>query len=148
MDAPAAFAALYRDTVLDHGRAPRHTGALPPPARGAQAHNPLCGDRIALTLRLDGGGRVAAIRHDTAGCLLCMASASLLATHVLDLDRDAVAVLHEALRRAVLGDPADPALGELAALTGVAAYPARQRCVLLPWEALHEALRDEDGGAP
>jgi nitrogen fixation NifU-like protein len=52
-----------------------------------------------------------------------------------------------ALRRRVAallaGDPAaaaDPALGDLRALAGVARFPARHRCATMAWEALGEGL--------
>lgn len=148
MDTPAAFAALYRDSVLDHGRAPRHVGELDAPARRAQAYNPLCGDRVALSLRLDEAGRVNALRHRTEGCLICTASASLLAERAHGRDRDALAADFAQLRAALEGGDVDPALGGIAALAGVAGYPSRWRCALLPWEALRTALGGGDMEEP
>jgi nitrogen fixation NifU-like protein len=134
-----AFAALYRDHVLEHGRHPRHAGELAGATHAANAHNTLCGDRIALGLRLDGEGRIAELRHRSEGCLLCLASASLMACDVSGRDAAGVAARFSALRESFrLGD--GEGLGELGALAGVGAHPARQRCVLLPWEALTEAL--------
>jgi nitrogen fixation NifU-like protein len=143
MDSADTFAALYRDTVLDHGRAPRHAGELPPPARSAHASNPLCGDRVEVDLRLDERGAVAELRHRTQGCLICTASASLMAGDVCGRDADAVAARVSALRRGLASGEGE-GLGELAALTGVSAHPSRQRCALLPWEALQAALAAGD----
>lgn len=139
MDSTDAFAALYRDTVLDHGRAPRHAGALPPPARSAQASNPLCGDRIEVDVHLDARGAVAQLRHRTQGCLICTASASLMAADVAGRDAAAVAARLDVLRRGLVSGDGN-GLGELAALTGVSAHPSRHRCALLPWEALQAAM--------
>ena len=51
---------LYQETILDHHRAPRNAGRLPQPTHQAEAHNPLCGDRVVVTLLLGslpaGGG--------------------------------------------------------------------------------------------
>ncbi len=139
MDPADAFAALYRDTVLDHGRAPRHQGELAPPARSASASNALCGDHVAVDVVLDARGAVAQLRHRTQGCLICTASASLMAGDVRGRDNDAVAARLHALRLGLASGDGD-GLGELAALTGVSAHPTRHRCALLPWEALKAAM--------
>jgi nitrogen fixation NifU-like protein len=139
MEPADAFAALYRDTVLDHGRRPRHAGTLPPPARSASASNALCGDRIELDVALDDRGAVAELRHRTQGCLICTASASLMAGDVRGRDAGAVAARLAGLRHGLQCGDGD-GLGELAALTGVSAHPSRHRCALLPWEALQAAM--------
>lgn len=141
MNDTGAFAALYRDRVLEHGRSPRHTGALADATHAASAHNTLCGDRVALSLRLDGEGRIDELRHHSDGCLLCLASASLMACDVPGRDAADVAARFSALREGIRrSDGAD--LDELGALAGVGAHPARHRCVLLPWEALLDALAE------
>jgi nitrogen fixation protein NifU and related proteins len=135
------YQSLYRDLVLAHAREPRHAAPVPPPYLRAEVHNTLCGDRVGISLKLDAHGRIAAIGHDGEGCALCVASASLMCEHVLGSDRAAVMQVHAALQPMLQGDQADDAvLGDLAALAGVAAYPSRRRCVLLPWEALLQAL--------
>lgn len=138
-----AFAALYRDRVLEHGRSPRHTGPLADASHRASASNTLCGDRVSLALRLDADGRILDLRHQSEGCLLCLASASLMACDATGRDAADVAARLEALRTAIAkGDGED--LGELGALAGVAAHPARHRCVLLPWDCLLQALSEGD----
>ena len=146
MDADRAFAALYRDAVLDHGRAPRGVGELAAPSRQAVLHNALCGDRIALGLQLDAAGRISELRHQTSGCLLCTASASLMAEDACGRDAAAITARAAALRDGIARGDGD-GLGPLAALTGVSATPSRHRCVLLPWEALGVALADTPGEA-
>ena len=146
MDDPSPFAALYRDRVLDHGRAPRHAGALAAPSHRASAHNALCGDRVEVQLRLGADGRIAELRHQSDGCLLCLASASLMACDVPGRDADGVAARLHALRAGILRGDGD-GLDELGALAGVAAHPARHRCVLLPWECLQQALAGEGAAA-
>lgn len=139
MDSADAFAALYRDTVLEHGRAPRHAGELPAPAHTASASNALCGDRVEVDVRLDDRGAVAELRHRTQGCLICTASASLMADDAVGRDDAGVAARLSALRLG-LDSGNGEGLGQLAALTGVSAHPTRHRCALLPWEALQAAI--------
>jgi nitrogen fixation NifU-like protein len=139
MSTPDAAAALYRELVLDHGRTPRHGGTLPDATHHAEASNPLCGDRVQLAVRVDSRGHVVELRHHTEGCLLCVASASLMACDVPGRDAAAVAARLQALRAGIAtGDGSG--LDDLDALVGVAVHPARHRCVLLPWEALQRAL--------
>ena len=140
---------LYRDLVLAHAREPRHAAPVPPPCLQAEAHNTLCGDCVGISLKLDADGRIAAIGHDGEGCVLCVASASLMCEHVLGNDRAAVMLTHAALQPVLHGDGEgdDAALGDLVALAGVAAYPSRRRCVLLPWEALLQALTPDAAAA-
>jgi nitrogen fixation NifU-like protein len=132
---------LYRDVILDHNKRPRNFGQLDPCDSSAEGHNPLCGDRLTLTLRLD-GDRVADIRFDGKGCAISTASASLMTEAVKGLDRSAITALHDTVHRALTEHDYIPPtdLGKLAALTGVREYPARVKCASLCWHTLSAAL--------
>lgn len=138
---------LYRDVILDHNRHPRNFGTLSPCDTSAEGHNPLCGDRLSLTLRLD-GDRIADIRFEGKGCAISTASASLMTEAVKGLDRKAVARLHDSVHRALTDHQHQPSpeLGKLAALTGVRDYPARVKCASLCWHTLAAALERGPGG--
>ncbi|MBE2181808.1 MAG: SUF system NifU family Fe-S cluster assembly protein [Anaerolineae bacterium] len=69
---------LYRENILDHGMNPRNTGILDPADMDYEAHNPLCGDRLRLTLRLDENRRIKELAWDGEGCAISQASASML----------------------------------------------------------------------
>lgn len=132
---------LYRDVILDHNKQPRNFGQLAPCDTSAEGHNPLCGDRLNLTLRLD-GDRVSDIRFEGKGCAISTASASLMTEAVKGLDRQAIGALHETVHRALTEHDYVPPtdLGKLAALTGVRDYPARVKCASLCWHTLSAAL--------
>ena len=68
---------LYRDVILDHNKSPRLFGRLDPADSSADGHNPLCGDRLHVTVRLE-GDRVSDLRFDGKGCAISVASASLM----------------------------------------------------------------------
>jgi len=152
MDMQSAYRDLYRDIVRDHGRAPHCVGELASATTQGEAHNAVCGDRVRVTLHLDGNGRIRELRHATEGCLLCNASASLMALHVVGLRRAGLRAMHMRLTALITGNPAGLLLddgvlpGDLGALAGVAAFPSRRPCVMVPWEALDGALC-EAGGA-
>ena len=48
---------LYREVILDHNRRPRNFGELENADRIVEGVNPLCGDRMTLYVKLDGGPR-------------------------------------------------------------------------------------------
>jgi len=132
---------LYRDVILDHNRTPRNFGRLEPADAQADGHNPLCGDRLTVFLRLR-GDRVDEVRFDGAGCAISTASASMMTEAVKGKDKAAIAELfakvHALLTRQ--DAPPDSSLGKLAALSGVREYPARVKCASLCWHTLNAAL--------
>jgi nitrogen fixation NifU-like protein len=132
---------LYRDVILDHNRQPRNFGSLEPADGRAEGHNPLCGDQLAVFVRLD-GERVADVRFEGHGCAISTASASLMTEAVKGKDRAAIAELFGKVH-ALLTQPhaaADAGLGKLAALSGVREFPARVKCASLCWHTLNAAL--------
>jgi nitrogen fixation protein NifU and related proteins len=132
---------LYRDVILDHNRHPRNFGPLEGASHRAEGNNPLCGDRLSLTLRLK-GDRIEDIRFEGSGCAISTASASLMTEAVKGKDRASVRQLFERMH-VLLTQPdgaPDPALGKLAALSGVREFPARVKCASLCWHTLNAAL--------
>ena len=132
---------LYRDVILDHNRHPRNFGRLEPADRHAEGANPLCGDQLTLSLRLE-GERIADIRFEGHGCAISTASASLMTEAVKGKDRAATRALFERVHALLTRPeaPADPDLGKLAALSGVREFPARVKCASLCWHTLNAAL--------
>jgi nitrogen fixation NifU-like protein len=132
---------LYRDVILDHNRQPRNFGALTGADAHADGHNPLCGDRLTVWVRLD-GERVADIRFEGTGCAISTASASLMTEAVKGKDKAAIGALYRQIHTLLTQHdaPADPALGKLVALAGVSEFPARVKCATLCWHTLNAAL--------
>jgi len=132
---------LYREVILDHNRSPRNFGRLDPADSSAAGHNPLCGDRLSVTLRLD-GERVSDLRFEGQGCAISVASASLMTEAVRGRSRSEIARLYEAVHALLTGHEriAGEELGKLLALAGVAEYPARVKCASLSWHTLNAAL--------
>jgi nitrogen fixation NifU-like protein len=74
---------FYRENILDHGMHPRHRGLLDPADVDFEGHNPLCGDRLHLTMRVDENNRITEIGWDGSGCAISQASASMLGEEIL-----------------------------------------------------------------
>ena len=136
---------LYRDVILDHSRHPRNFGRVEAADRRAEGHNPLCGDELLLSVRLD-GTRVEDIRFEGKGCAISTASASLMTEAVKGKERAAIRELFEGVHRLLTRHDEVPAasLGKLAALSGVREFPARVKCASLCWHTLNAAL-DQSG---
>lgn len=142
--------ALYRELILDHARAPRHFGRLDGATHTAQGINPLCGDKLALYLRVSDDRTIDAVTFEGSGCAISVASASLLTDITTGLSVDKAEEVFRAVTcrlagneqgRPVSGDHEfEERLGKLRALDGVREFPARVKCATLAWHALHSAL--------
>ncbi len=132
---------LYRDVILDHNRQPRNFGRLDPADAAADGHNPLCGDRLHITVRKD-AARLNDLRFDGQGCAISVASASLMSEAVKGKALDEVDALYRDIHRLLTEHDYQPTrdLGKLAALSGVREFPARVKCASLCWHTLHAAL--------
>jgi len=131
---------LYRDVVLDHYHRPRNRAALEHPSASASAYNPLCGDQVEVEVRLE-DERIGEVAARARGCSITVAAGSVMTELVRGRNRMQVRALASVLRRVVQGEAAVPELDDrLRAFACVAELPARERCALLPWEALEEAL--------
>jgi nitrogen fixation NifU-like protein len=132
---------LYREVILDHNRSPRNLGRLDPADSSAAGHNPLCGDQLSITLRMD-GEQLQELRFEGQGCAISVASASLMSEAVRGRSRAEIARLYEAVHALLTGRErvSGVELGKLLALAGVAEYPARVKCASLSWHTLNAAL--------
>jgi len=132
---------LYREVVLDHNRSPRNFGRIEPADGEADGHNPLCGDRLHLTVRLK-DDHLTDVRFEGTGCAISVASASLMSEAVKGRSRAEIARLYDEVHAMLTGraQPPPAHLGKLAALGGVAEFPARVKCASLCWHTLAAAL--------
>ncbi len=148
MSAQAVAADLYQTALLARSRQPLHAGR--PSRYDAQARrdNPLCGDRIAVFVRLGADDTVAEVRFEAKGCAVFTASADLMAEAVTGYRRgEAAAVCAAFLAFARGGQEELPQPALLAPLAQVRAYAARLSCATLPWKALAAALAEERDAA-
>jgi nitrogen fixation protein NifU and related proteins len=135
---------LYREVILDHNKHPRNFGRLDPHDAQAKGHNPLCGDRLTITLNRD-GELLADLRFEGNGCAISMASASLMTEAVKGRSRGEVDALFQRVHALLTTQGAGSAdLGKLAALSGVREFPARVKCASLAWHTLNAALAQSE----
>jgi nitrogen fixation NifU-like protein len=134
---------LYQQVILDHHKRPRNNHKLESPNRTAVGHNPLCGDKLLLYLKVD-GGVVREVGFEGAGCAISTASASMMTDAVKGKTLEEVEALFSRFHDLVTGKlPPDAdlsALGKLAVFSGVREYPVRVKCASLCWHTLRAAL--------
>jgi nitrogen fixation NifU-like protein len=133
---------LYQEIILDHYKHPHGRGLREP--FGGEAHhvNPTCGDEITMRVAAD-GGTLTDVSYDGVGCSISQASASVLHELLRGRTADEAFQVHEAFVTLMQGrgqiDPDEEVLGDGVAFAGVARYPARVKCALLPWMAFKDA---------
>ncbi len=138
----SAIEALYKEVVLEHFRHPRNRSPLDAPDGSSLVVNPVCGDQVRVEVKLS-DGRVSSASARTRGCSIAVAAGSVMTEIVAGMDRAAITALATEVERVVRGDDTGDELDErLRAFHRVAQLPSRQRCALLPWEALEEAINE------
>jgi nitrogen fixation NifU-like protein len=138
-----AMQQLYQQIILDHAKTPIGAGLAHDYDAQVRHLNPTCGDEILLRATVR-EGVVSRVSHDAAGCSISIASASVMTdlvtgatvTGALRRYDDMVAMLQT--RDGSGGD--EDVLGDAVAFAGVAKFPARVKCALLPWAAMKEAV--------
>ncbi|WP_131104943.1 Fe-S cluster assembly sulfur transfer protein SufU [Ornithinimicrobium sufpigmenti] len=146
---------LYGELILDHAKRPQHAGLREPYDVEVNHVNPTCGDEISLRVHVAGTSGAAAadgaegvvlrdVSYDALGCSISVASASVLAEETIGRPVPEALEVYGHLRAMLTSrgkDAGDPEqIGDGVAFAGVARYPTRVKCALLPWTALLDAL--------
>ncbi|HJU55426.1 MAG TPA: iron-sulfur cluster assembly scaffold protein [Pyrinomonadaceae bacterium] len=96
----------YSATFKDHLANPRNAGELPDATAVAEETNPVCGDRLRLSIRVR-GGRIEAARFLAYGCAPTLACGSALAQMLEGMMiEEAARLTRQEVARAVGGLPA------------------------------------------
>jgi nitrogen fixation NifU-like protein len=112
---------LYREIIIDHYKNPQFRGHLDPNNIQFEDDNPLCGDHIEITLRIDNFGKISEGRFDGKGCAISQASADLLIESIIGKPVDDVKKLSKQ---------------DVLDLLGIELGPVRLKCALLSLKVL------------
>jgi nitrogen fixation protein NifU and related proteins len=139
---------LYQELIIDHGTRPRNHHALAHPTCIQLGHNPLCGDKIKLYLKINTAlGIIEDLSFEGEGCAISMASTSLMIElmkgKTLQEAEHLFAWMHHMLTDGTMNAAIEVKLGKLSALRGVFEYPARVKCASLAWHTLKAGLSNE-----
>ena len=140
---------LYQEVILDHGRNPRHFHALEGASHEAHGHNPLCGDRVHLFLKIGPSGLVEDIAFEGKGCAISIASASMMTDLVLGKEVTEAKILAEAFYQVAKGEAVKAPvqagdLERLEVMSGVSQFPMRVKCATLAWHTFEAAFDETD----
>ena len=139
---------LYQEVILDHSKRPRNAQPLKDANRQADGHNPLCGDRGTVYVKLD-GETLADVAYKGAGCSISTASASIMTESIKGKSRPEVEALFNRFHDLITQENGGaregaPELGKLAVFSGVREFPSRVKCATLAWHAMKAALAGAD----
>ena len=140
--------ALYQELILEHNRKPRNFGEIEGADRVVEGRNPLCGDEVKVSMKIDGDriDDVKFVSPPGKGCAISRASASLMTTAVKGKTRAEAEELFDRFHKLVTGhldESEQKSLGSLRAFAGVARFPVRVKCASLAWHAMRSALEGD-----
>ncbi|MBT5072539.1 MAG: iron-sulfur cluster assembly scaffold protein [Kordiimonadaceae bacterium] len=139
---------LYQKTILKHAANATAHGILEDADHSVMVHNPMCGDRIKVFIKMD-GDKLVSFTHEAKACALCQASASVLGEHYHGLDKTTLTELVDKIMHS-LSDANGPDLNswpddqwsDLDVFNVVRDHKSRQTCVTLPFDALLQAMNE------
>ena len=139
---------LYSEIVISHYKNPLGAGKLLSDGAQATAENSNCGDEVQLSVKIGQKGKITDIRHQANGCIICKASASILAGTITGKQHGEATAIVEETKELINGnrevqEQKITSSTEYRALSHLAQYPTRRRCGLLAWEALEKILNKE-----
>ena len=136
---------LYQEIIIDHGNEPRNFGECQKHNKSADGHNPLCGDKVHLTLLVNKEDIIEDVKFSGEGCAISIASASLMTESLMGQSLDYAEKLFMDFTNLVKGEDVNFKILEsedsLCALKGVGAFPMRVKCATLAWHTFKTALK-------
>ena len=141
---------LYQEIILDHGKNPRNLRKTENFNKDAKGHNPLCGDKVHIFLKLNDNKKLEDISFEGQGCAISMASASIMTDllkgkeekEVKEIVTDFLEMIKEKdeIKTNLLKDDEKT---KLMCLSGVKQYPMRVKCATLSWHTLVSAMEND-----
>ena len=138
---------LYQEIILDHGKNPRNLRKTENFNKDAKGHNPLCGDKVHVFLKIDENKNISDISFEGSGCAISMASASIMTDLMKEKKEKEVKELVEDFLQMIKESPEmktkiinENEKTKLMSLSGVKQYPMRVKCATLAWHTLTSAM--------
>ena len=140
---------LYQEIILDHGKNPRNLRKTENFNKDAKGHNPLCGAKVHIFLKIDENKNISDISFEGSGCAISMASASIMTDLMKEKKEKEVKELVEDFLQMIKESPEmktkiinENEKTKLMSLSGVKQYPMRVKCATLAWHTLTSAMNN------
>ena len=140
---------LYQEIILDHGKNPRNLRKTENFNKDAKGHNPLCGDKVHIFLKIDENKNISDISFEGSGCAISMASASIMTDLMKEKKEKEVKELVDDFLQMIKESPemktkiiSENEKTKLMSLSGVKQYPMRVKCATLAWHTLTSAMNN------
>ena len=138
---------LYQEIILDHGKNPRNKGKCEGFTNDAKAHNPLCGDKVHIYLKLNKDKQIENLTFEGEGCAISLASASILTETVKGKDLSFIKKISEDFLNMIknktkitINSLTADQITTIASLSGVQEFPMRVKCATMVWHTLLSAI--------
>jgi|TARA_B110000967_G_C18768860_1_gene501968 nitrogen fixation NifU-like protein len=142
---------LYQEIILDHGKSPRNKGRCDQFNRDAKGHNPLCGDKVHIFLKLNKEMKVEDLSFEGEGCAISLASASILTETIkgkdLNVAKKIISDFLDMIKNEVkisVNSLSDDQKTTIMSLSGVKQFPMRVKCATMVWHTLTMALEGKN----
>ena len=138
---------LYQEIILDHGKNPRNKGKCDGYTNDAKAHNPLCGDKVHIYLKLNKNKEIEDLSFEGEGCAISLASASILTEIVKGKDLSFLKKINEDFinmiknkTKITINSLSDDQITTISSLSGVQEFPMRVKCATMAWHTCLSAV--------
>jgi nitrogen fixation NifU-like protein len=138
---------LYQEIIVDHGKNPRNKGKCEGYTNDAKAHNPLCGDKVHIFLKLNNETLVEDLSFEGEGCAISLASASILTELTKGKDLSFIKKVSEDFlsmiknkSKITLNSLTKDQVTTITSLSGVQEFPMRVKCATMAWHTLLSAV--------
>ena len=138
---------LYQEIILDHGKNPRNKGKCDGFTNDATAHNPLCGDKVHMYLKLNKDKEIEDLSFEGEGCAISLASASILTEIVKGKDLPFITKISDDFlnmiknkKKITINSLTPDQMTTITSLSGVQEFPMRVKCATMAWHALLSAI--------
>jgi nitrogen fixation NifU-like protein len=117
---------LYTDKVMDHFNNPRNVGVIDDADGVGEVGNPVCGDVMKITIKVDDTDHISDLKFQTLGCGAAIATSSIVTELAKGMSiQDAAAITKKQVADELGGLP-----------------PAKMHCSVLATDGLKVAIDD------
>jgi NifU-like protein involved in Fe-S cluster formation len=139
---------IYNSRILEFAGNIERLGVLPVHDAMAEKHSKLCGSKVRVYVRMD-GGVVSDFSHEVKACALGQASSSIMARHVVGATPAEIRQARQDMLDMLKADGEGPSgrFSDMRFLKPVKDYKARHASTMLTFDAVVDCLDQIEAGS-